>query len=249
MNYETILYQKKGYMADIILNRPDKMNAINFQMVGELHAALQDAEDDVNIKVIIISGAGDKAFTSGDDIGAKDREEWWEWAPGKMYVGMRRKHFFHLIGFIRSLMKPVIAQVHGYCLGSGPELAIACDLVIAAETAKFGIYMGWALLPRVVGYHKAIELIATGRKDFIDGREAERIGLVTRAVPREQLRNTVTELAEKLAEQATIGWIKWAFNRAIDSNSVDEALDFHVLSVGLTHISKYLPNPNEIQHH
>ena len=248
MSYETILYQKEDRIADIIMNRPDKMNAIPMRMVREMLSALGDAAEDDNVGVVIISGAGEKAFSAGDDV--RD-PEWTEggynWVPGDMFVGMRKGHFWKVVTTIREMWKPVIAQVHGWCIGSAPGLALACDIIYASEDAKFtvpfiniGIVTGTSIMPRAIGYHKACELHFTG--DVIDGKEAERIGLVNRAFPKEELRDKVMELAQKLAQQATplIGWTKWALNKAM--GNYQEAQDFEILAMALTHPSKYIPS-------
>ena len=247
MKYETILFQKEERVAEIVMNRPEKMNAVSMLMVKEMLDAFDDVAADNTIGVVVLKGAGEKAFTSGDDTGPVDRELWWNWTPGEMYVGLRRKHFFHLIEVIRDLRKPVIAAVHGWCLGSGPELALACDIVIASETTKFGIYRGTSLLPRVVGYHKACELVFTGDQDFISAEEAAAIRMVNRVVPRDKLESTVKELAQKLARQPTpiIGWTKWALNKTMGSYSVENGLDFKVLAEGLNHASKYISRPTQ----
>ena len=253
MNYETIIYEKSEGIAEITLNRPEKMNAISFKVTEELLSALDDASADEYVGVVVIKGAGEKAFTAGDDIGPKDAEVWMDLRPNEMFTVMREKHFYKVLDVLRSMMKPVIAAVHGYCLGSGPELALACDIVIASETAIFslpfvniGVVSGTALLPRVVGYHKACELLFTG--DRISARQAEAMGMVNRVVAPEQFQSTVRELAQRLAQKPTplIGWTKWALNRAM-SSSFRDALDYELSSMALTHLSKYLPSLAEGQ--
>jgi enoyl-CoA hydratase/carnithine racemase len=247
MGYETIIYKKQERIAEIIINRPQKMNAISMSMVKEMLSALEDAGADDNVGVVILSGAGEKAFSAGDDI--KD-PEWtdigYNWMPGEMFIKMRQRHFWRLVTAIRELWKPVIASVQGWCIGSAPSLVLACDIIFASETAKFsvpfiniGVVTGTSILPRAVGYHKACELHFTG--EIIDGKEAERIGLINHAVPSEKLESSVTELAQKLARQATplIGWTKWALNKAM--GNYQEAQDLEILAMALTHPSKYIP--------
>ncbi len=247
MSYETITYKKEERIAELTINRPDKMNAISFQVVGEILAALEDARGDENVGVVIIAGAGEKAFSAGDDVGAKDREIWYEWSPGEMFINMRKRHFWQLIDTIRGLPKPVIAAVHGWCLGSAPEVALACDIVFASETARFGVPLvslgvpgTTSLLVRTIGYHKACEFLFTG--DHISAREAEAMGMVNHVVPPEKLQSSVREMALKLAKQATpiIGWTKWALNKAMYS-SLQDAVDYEVLASALTHSSRFLP--------
>jgi len=248
VSYETIIYKKEEHVARIIINRPEKMNAISMLMVREIMSALEDAEADDHMGVVVISGAGEKAFSAGDDV--RD-PEWLEtgynWNPGDMYAGLRRKHFYRLLEVIRGMMKPVIAAVNGWCLGSAPELALACDIIIASDTAKFGVPLvnlgvtsTTAILPKVIGYHKACALLFTGEP--IDAKQAEAMGMVNHVVPQEQLESTVDELAQKIANQATpiVGWTKWALNKTM--GGVSEAIDYEVLAAGLTHPSKYVPS-------
>jgi len=248
MKYKNIIYEKKDRVAQITLNRPEKMNAISMQVVSELSTALVDVADDESIGALIITGAGEKAFTSGDDVGPKDREIWHNWTPSQMFTGLRSKHFYELLDAIRKLRKPVIAAVNGWCLASGLELALACDIVIASETAKFGLpfvnigtVSGTSLLPRVIGYHQACELLFTG--DLVDARRAETIGMVNRVVPPEQLLTSARELAIRITKQTTelIGWTKWALNRTMAS-SFPDALDYEVLAAAIVHSSRYIPS-------
>jgi len=246
MSYETIIYNKEEHVAQIAINRPDKMNAISFQVVQEMLAALDEAGSDDDVGVVIISGAGEKAFSAGDDIGEKDREVWYQWSPGEMFINMRKKHFWQLIDAIRGLRKPVIAAVQGWCLGSAPEVALACDIVFAAETARFGVPLvnlgvpgTTSLLVRTIGYHRACELLFTG--EHISAREAEAMGMVNHVVAPEELQNSVREMARKLARQPTsiVGWTKWALNKAI-SSSLQDAVDYEALASALTHSSRFL---------
>jgi enoyl-CoA hydratase/carnithine racemase len=254
MNFKTIIYRKNEGIAEIILNRPDKMNAMSFETIRECLTAVADVSSDDTVGVLVIKGAGPKAFTSGDDVRDK---EWLEvgfnWTPGEMFTGLREKHFYELLDVLRSLRKPVIAAVHGWCLASGCELAMACDIIIASDEARFGlpfinigVISGTALLPRVVGYHKACELLFTG--DHISAKEAEAMGLVNRVVPSEQLQDAVDELARKLSKQPTqlVGWAKWALNRAMEC-SFKEALEYEVIGCALTHPSKFVPRLVERQ--
>lgn len=251
MDYETIIYKQEEGIADLIINRPDKMNAISFQVVQECLAVLEEAGADADVKVVVVSATGEKAFSAGDDVGAKDREVWYEWSPGEMFINMRKKHFWQLIDAIRGLRKPVIAAVQGWCLGSAPEVVLACDIVFASETARFGVPLvnlgvpgTTSLLARAMGYHRACEFLFTG--DHISAREAEAMGMVNHVVAPEELQNKVREMALKLARQPThiIGWTKWALNKAIGP-SVQEAIDYEVLAIALTHSSRYLPSAVE----
>jgi enoyl-CoA hydratase/carnithine racemase len=252
MDYETIIYEKRDGIADLIFNRPEKLNAISFQVVRECLAALEDAEADEDVGVVIISGAG-RAFTSGDDMTDPEAHEAISNAtPGERFFVTRRRHYLQVVEVIRGLMKPVIASVDGWCIGSGPIFAMACDIVIASDSSQFGsplVSIGHTgvspLLPEVVGYHKACELLFTA--DLITAKEAEAIGMVNHVVPAEQLESTVRELAAKLAKQSSplIGWTKWALNRTLGSYSVEQALDYKSLTAALMQSSKYVPSsPN-----
>ncbi len=251
MDYETIIYEKRDGIADLIFNRPAKLNPISFQVVRESLAALEDAEADENVGVVIISGAGGRAFTAGDDMHDPEaKEAIGNATPGERFFVTRRRHYLQLVEVIRGLMKPVIASVDGWCVGSGPIFAMACDIIIASDTSQFGsplVSIGHTgvtpLLPEVVGYHKACELLFTA--ELITAKEAEAIGMVNHVVPPEQLQSTVRELAAKLAKQSTplIGWTKWALNRTMGSYSVEQALDYKSLTAALNQGSKYIPSP------
>jgi enoyl-CoA hydratase len=202
MNFECIIYEKKDTIAIIRLNRPQVLNAMNKQLWLDLRKGLHDGRDDPKVKVFIITGEG-RAFSAGADL--KD-------SKGRT-IDEYRDYLVHLQEISRELIrleKPTIAAVNGYALGSGYELALACDIRIAAENAKFGspearvsssVTGGaMALLQDLVGPGKAKELLFTA--EYIDGREAERIGLVNRAVPDNELMATAIEMAKKIAENS-----------------------------------------------
>ena len=248
MSYETIIYKQEEGVAELTINRPDKMNAISFQTVRDCMDALKKFSDDEKAKVLIFTGAGEKAFSAGDDVRDK---EWLEgafnWTPDQMFTGMHEQHFWNIVKTLRKIRKPTIASVSGWCLASALEVVMACDIVIASETAKFGmpfvnigLVTGTSLLPRVIGYHKACEMLFTGEP--IDAKEAKSMGLVNKVVPPEQLKASVNEMAQKLARQATplVGWMKWGLNKAMDSSFAD-ALDYEILAMALTHPSKFIP--------
>ncbi|NIQ40442.1 MAG: enoyl-CoA hydratase/isomerase family protein [Proteobacteria bacterium] len=210
MKFECIIYEKKDTIAIIRLNRPKVLNAMNKQLWLDLRKGLHDGRDDPKVKVIIITGEG-RAFSAGADL--KDSQ-------GRT-IDEYRDYLVHLQEISRELIrleKPTIAAVNGYALGSGYELALACDIRIAAEKAKFGspearvsssVTGGaMALLQDLVGSGKAKELLFTA--EYIDGREAERIGLVNRAVPDSELMAAAIEMAKKIAENSafSIGMIK-----------------------------------------
>src|SRR3712207_1665789 len=203
-SYETILLERRGGVAVITINRPEKRNALNIQTRAEGAAALDDLREDEGVRVVVITGAGDKAFIAGADIG--------EFA-GRTAVTQRDVMLGRsLFTAIDTFPKPVIAMVNGYCLGGGCELAMACDLRVASETASFGqpeINLGiipggggTQRLKRLVGEGKAMELILTG--DIIDAKTAYTLGLVNLVVPAPDLEGKTMELANRIAEKSPV---------------------------------------------
>ena len=218
-----VLYEPRGPAAWITLNRPDKLNALSAEVVRELRAALGRAAADDEVKVVILTGAG-RAFSAGYDISEEaasriDGAEHWRRVLGDDV---------ELTLELWSLPKPTIAAVRGWCLAGACELAIACDLVVAAEEAKFievfvrrGIALdagGAYLLMRRIGIAKAKELVFLG--DDLPAREAERIGLINRCVPLAELESVTRELAGRLAQGPTfaLGMSKRLLNRSLESD-------------------------------
>jgi enoyl-CoA hydratase len=200
----------------LVLDRPAKLNAINHELREALVAAIEDAAADERVRVIVIEGAG-RAFCAGYDLGEDQPADAWGW---REVLGQDVAATLA----VWRCPKPVIAQVHGFCLAGGLELAMACDLVVAAEDAQLGepeIRFGSApvtlLMPYLVGQKKTRELLLTG--DLVDGREAERIGLVNRAVPADRLAGEVEALADKLArvEPDVMAPTKLMLNRAMEA--------------------------------
>jgi len=211
----------------LTLNRPTKLNALNGPLVQALVAAMDAAESDPDVRVIVLEGAG-RAFSSGYDLteeaqgGTPGPVVWRAWLAADVAATLR---------FLDS-PKPVIAQVHGYALAGGLELAMACDLIIAAEGSKLGepeIRYGSApvtlLMPYLIGQKKTRELLLTG--DLIDAAEAERIGLINRVVPLERLAAEVDALADRLARTPpeVMGLTKRMLNRAMDTAGFRLALE------------------------
>jgi len=204
MAYETILLERRGGVAFIRFNRPDKLNAMNSKMKDEIIAVLNELEENDAVRVVVFTGQGDKAFVAGADINEfKDRtalEQWDLYQQPFLYDAIDR------------FPKPLIAMINGYCLGGGCELILACDIRIASEKAQIGqpeinigIIPGGGgsqRLPRLVGYGKAMQLILTG--DRISAQEAHRIGLVDEVVPHDQLESKTFEIATKIAEKSPI---------------------------------------------
>jgi enoyl-CoA hydratase/carnithine racemase len=204
LSYKTIIYEKKNAVAKITLNRPEVLNAITRTMFLEIGQALEDAENDSAIRVVVITGAG-KAFCAGVDLKVLSGENSLQAQQDFCHFGNKM-----VLGRIEGLSKPVIAVVKGYCLAGGFEMMLACDLVIAAEDAVIGDqHINFGLigaggspyrLPIIVGLRKAKEIIFTGKR--LSGKEAEQIGLVNWAVPADELESTVNEIAAGLAEKS-----------------------------------------------
>jgi 2-(1,2-epoxy-1,2-dihydrophenyl)acetyl-CoA isomerase len=223
MAYDTLLYAIDPGIGTITLNRPAVLNAINPRMIEELQDVLAKIKDDASVRAIVLTGAG-RGFCSGADLKARERVAPSEIPPGASQVGADRlrRTYNPLIMAIRSIEKPFIASVNGVAAGAGCNIALACDLVIASEEARFGnVFVriglipdcgGHFFLPRLIGFHKAAELMFTG--DLIEAREAERIGLINRVVPHADLQPSTRELAERLAHGPTsaIGLCKRTLN-------------------------------------
>jgi enoyl-CoA hydratase len=224
-SYETLLVERHDRVAIITINRPEKRNALNIKTREEGAAALDELAEDDSVRVVIFTGAGDKAFIAGADIG--------EFAGRTSIIQRSVMLGRSLFTAIDNFPKPVIAMINGYCLGGGNELAMACDLRIASETASFGqpeINLGiipggggTQRLTRLVGEGKAMELILTG--EIIDARTAALLGLVNMVVPLEELRAKTMEIANRIADKSPIAlrMAKEAVKIASRSN-LDEGL-------------------------
>jgi len=201
MNFEYVLTEKKGRIGILTVNRPEKLNALNAQVNKEIASAFKELEGDPEIRIIVITGAGEKAFIAGADI-AEMKEMTPLEALEFSLNGQKTLEAFE------NSDKIVIAAINGYALGGGLELSMACDMRIASETArvgqpeiKIGVMPGWAgtqRLTRLVGKTKAKELVLTG--DMITAEEAEKIGLITKVVPPEKLMEEVAKVAEALSQ-------------------------------------------------
>ena len=218
MAFETINVEVDDHVALIKLNRPEALNALNNQLLTELCAALEEADANDKVRCIILTGS-DKAFAAGADI--KEMSE-------KSYVDVFTENLFAgAIDRVAGIRKPIIAAVAGYALGGGCELAMACDFIIAADTAKFGqpeINLGVIAgmggtqrLTRFVGKSKAMDMNLTGR--FMEAEEAERSGLVSRIVPAKKLLDEAMGAAQKIAEKSMPSTMaaKEAVNRSYES--------------------------------
>jgi enoyl-CoA hydratase/carnithine racemase len=219
-SYQTIIYKKKNGVARITLNRPEAMNAITRTMFLEIGRALDDAEQDSSVRVVVLKGSG-KSFCAGVDM---------KFASEELKTLQDQQDLFRLgnqmaLEKMEGLSKPVIAAVHGYCLGGGFEMMMAAGLVIAAEDASigdqhinFGLFGGGGCAYRLallVGMRKAKEIVLTGKR--LSGKEAEQSGLVNLAVPPDKLESAVDEMATELAGKSpvTIKLSKWFINRVV----------------------------------
>ncbi|MGH7772925.1 MAG: enoyl-CoA hydratase-related protein [Candidatus Binatia bacterium] len=217
MSYETISYEKQNGVATIALSRPQALNAFTPQMNSEFQDALKDADGDKSIRCFLITGSG-RAFCAGQDLKGRTPEK-------KDSLGESlRERYNPIILRLRRTEKIAIAAVNGVAAGAGCNLALACDLRIASEEAKFiqaFVRVGLApdsggsfFLPRLVGLSKAMELFLLG--ETVDAQEALRLGLVAKVVPPDELSTTAREMAEKIARgPRSIGLTKRAVNRSL----------------------------------
>lgn len=223
---DTVRYEVEGPIAKITLNRPDKLNAINSEMVRALDERIAEAAADDEIKVVLFAGAG-RAFSSGYDItdeiedGTETALEWRPVLQRDADLTMR----------IWALPKPTIAMVQGYCLAGGCEIAMACDMIVAAEDAKFGepeIQYGSGpvtlLMPFIIGQKKTNELLFTG--DKIDAAEAHRLGMINHVVPADELAASSKALALRIAPTplAVLRLTKQALTRSYEAKGLREAV-------------------------
>src|SRR6267142_4213642 len=218
MNFELIRVERKERVGVVTLNRPKQLNALSPQLMQELGRALQELDADDAIGAIVITG-NEKAFAAGADIGAMKDFSYMD-AFKANYISRDWEH-------IRNIRKPVIAAVAGYALGGGNEVAMMCDIVIAADNAKFGqpeVNLGvmpgaggTQRLARFTSKAKAMDLCLTAR--MMDAQEAERAGLVSRIVPDDQLMGEAMAVAEKIASYSlpVVMMVKEAVNRAYES--------------------------------
>jgi len=215
MAFENLLYEKRNGIGYVTINRPDKLNALNRKMMEELSECFQDIEKDDEVRAVILTGAGEKAFVGGADI-----NELAVLTPveGKEMSVRGQK----ILDMIEHLGKPVIAAINGYALGGGCELALACTLRVASENARLGQpevklglmpgYGGTQRLPRLVGKGRALEILLSGEP--ISASEAYRIGLVNQVVAAPDLMATAEKLAQKIMANAPLA-VKFALE-AVD---------------------------------
>jgi enoyl-CoA hydratase len=226
VTFKFIIYEKAERVATITLNRPEALNVFSGEVIDEVILALEDAKNDESTRVVVLTGAGQKAFSAGMDI--------------KTMIGMNalKARDLSLMGErlcleLENLEKPVIAAINGYALGGGLEVAMACDLRIASENARmgqpeinFGLIPGWGgtqRLTRLIGRTKAKELVLTGK--MVDAKTAEQLGVVNAVAPSDRLMETVREFALELASKAPVAMkvAKALINKGADI-SLDSAL-------------------------
>jgi enoyl-CoA hydratase len=235
MELENVIMEKENAMGIITMNRPKALNALNSATLSDLRTAVKELGKDPEISVIIITGAGEKAFVAGADI-----KEMKDMTP------MEARNFMQfgqsVFNDIDNFPKPTIAAVNGFALGGGCELALSCDMIIASEKAKFGLpevslgihpgFGGSQRLPRLIGSAKAKEMIFTG--EMINAGEAERIGLVNRTVPPEKLMEEAKALAAKIQKNGPIAirLVKSAINAGMNV-PLDKGLAYEAETQGL----------------
>ncbi len=220
MTFDNLLLTRDGAVAVVTLNRPKVLNALNNQTLAELSACMAGLKADDSVRAVILTGAGEKSFVAGADI-----NELAALSPVEGQAHARRGQL--IFDAIEQLGKPVIAAINGFALGGGCELAMACTVRLAADTARFGQpevnlglipgYAGSQRLPRLVGKGVALELLLTG--DMVSAQRAYEIGLVNRVVPAADLMAEATKLAQALAAKAPIAvrFILEAVNQGMES--------------------------------
>jgi len=206
MNYETIIVQKENGMATITLNRPEKLNAVNDEMIEELKEAMRELRQDNDVRVVIMTGAG-RGFCSGGDLTMSIYQ-----STDATVLFRFMESLAQLVIQLRALPQPVIASINGVAAGGGCNLALGCDMVVASEEARFSqIFVkgnlhpdtgGTYFLPRLVGTAKAMELMLTGK--MVGAEEATKLGFVNKVVPADQLGSATKELAMAIAKASPI---------------------------------------------
>jgi len=205
LEFKYIIYEKSEGVATITINRPEALNAFSAEVVSEILQAIEDVKADESVRVVVLTGAGERAFSAGADIKAMKGMNALK-ARELSQMGER------LCSALENLEKPVIAAINGYALGGGLEVAMACDIRLASENARMGqteinigLIPGWGgtqRLTRLIGATKAKELIFTGK--MIDAKTAEQLGLVNMVVPQDKFRETVRQFALELAQKAPV---------------------------------------------
>lgn len=236
MSYNNLLIEKADGIAVLFFNRPKALNALNSETLLELEQAVKAIEADPAVKVLIVTGAGEKSFVAGADIAEmKDKN-----APQGLEFALLGQR---AIGSLQEMTKPVIAAVNGFALGGGSEVALACDFIYASEKAKFGLpevglglfpgFGGTQRLPRLIGKAKAKEMIFTAK--MISAQEALEMGLVNKVVPAEQLLDEAKAVANAIASKGQVavklakGVINAGYDMDLRNGCALEANTFGVL--------------------
>ena len=235
---EQVRYEVEGPVARVTIDRPERHNAMSFQVMEELTEALESAKGDENVRVVVLTGAGERAFCAGADLSGIGSNA----GPARMHEARGRPAA--IFKALWTLGKPTIARVRGYCLAGGFGLALSCDFVVASDDSTFGSpetdiglwpYQITVPMIRSMPPKVALDLMMTGRK--VKAAEGERMGFISRLVPAADLDATVDELAATLAAKSAVvtRWGRNAFYRAIDMAG-EEALDYlHAMLTVATH--------------
>jgi enoyl-CoA hydratase len=235
MNFQNILFEKKNAIAYVTINRPKVLNALNMATMEELRAAFHDIKNDANVRVVIVTGAGDKAFIAGADIAELNQND-----------AITAKEYTHrgqsVLNLIENLGKPVIAAINGFALGGGCEVAMACSFRIASENAKLGQpevrlglipgYGGTQRLPRLVGKGVAMQLLVTG--EMISAQEALRIGLLNEVTAPGDLISSAEAIAKKIIANGPLAvrYAMEAVNKGVEG-SLAEGLYIEAVLFGM----------------
>ena len=227
-----LLYESASGVARVTINRPERRNAISWEVVRSLRGALARAKDDPDVRVVVLAGAGDKAFCAGADLGGM--------IAGSDFLAVHeaRGVLASVFEDLWQLGKPTVARIQGWALAGGFGLALACDMVVASEKARFGApeidvglwpYMITVPLVRSMPPKKALELMLTGR--VVDAREADRLGFVTRVVPHDELDRAVEDLASSLASKSSAAMLlgRSAFYAVWDMEARDALAHLHAM--------------------
>jgi enoyl-CoA hydratase/carnithine racemase len=233
-DFETIVYAKKNSLAYVTLNRPQALNVYNIKMRDELYEVLGAIRDDDEVKVALFSGAGDRAFCAGADLSE------FLTAPSPI-IARRARWERDVWGLFLGINKPIIAALHGFVLGSGVEIALCCDIRLAAEDVQFGLPEpglgiipaagGSQTLPRVIGGGRALEVLLSGR--WLKAEEAKRLKLVSRVLPKKELMPAAEGLAQKIAgfNPKAVASAKQAVTRGLDL-SLSQGLELEARLAG-----------------
>lgn len=243
MTYSTILYSVDDRVAWITLNRPTRMNAFSLKLGAEFQDALAAAQGDPEVRVVVVKGSGDRAFSTGFDLDDDETE-----GEGRKTIDDWNSRISQDVKFMNSVFecsKPVIAMISGWCLAGALEFAQMCDIRYCSEDSRFGMIEArlasgismLAMMPHIVG-QRCRELIYTG--DMFDAQEAYRLGLVNRVFPKDRLEEEVTRIAKRMSRVAlpALTWNKKALNNALLASGLDSALRYSLAACLITDSSE-----------